>query len=55
MSITALSGDHHHLPPLVLLDIDDVICINAPYGGYDVFAPKPAECPLGPSLSCSSC
>ena len=25
--------------PLVFLDFDDVICINSPYGGYDVFAP----------------
>ena len=25
--------------PLVFLDLDDVICINSPYGGYDVFAP----------------
>lgn len=27
--------------PLVFLDFDDVICINAPYGGYDLFAPDP--------------
>ncbi|MBE0548551.1 MAG: hypothetical protein IH627_13070 [Rubrivivax sp.] len=27
--------------PLVLLDFDDVCCINSPYGGYDVFAPDP--------------
>ena len=25
--------------PLVFLDLDDVLCINSPYGGYDVFAP----------------
>lgn len=24
--------------PLLLLDIDDVICLNTPYGGYDVLA-----------------
>lgn len=30
--------------PLLLLDLDDVICINAPYGGYDVLAPdQPAD------------
>ena len=26
--------------PLVFLDIDDVLCINSPYGGYDVIAPE---------------
>ncbi len=26
--------------PILFLDLDDVICINAPYGGYDVFAPS---------------
>lgn len=26
---------------IVFLDIDDVICINSIYGGYDVFAPNP--------------
>ena len=26
--------------PILFLDLDDVICINAPYGGYDVFAPN---------------
>ena len=25
-------------PPLLFLDFDDVLCINSPYGGYDVFA-----------------
>lgn len=25
--------------PLVFLDFDDVLCINSPYGGYDVLAP----------------
>ena len=30
--------------PLLFLDFDDVICVNAPYGGYDVFAPnQPAD------------
>ena len=27
--------------PIVFLDFDDVICINSPYGGYDVLAPDP--------------
>lgn len=27
--------------PLLFLDIDDVICTNSPYGGYDLFAPDP--------------
>lgn len=27
--------------PVLFLDIDDVICINAPYGGYDLAAPDP--------------
>lgn len=41
MKIIVSSGDaDQHLPPLVFLDIDDVICVNAPYGGYDVFAPN---------------
>ncbi|MFZ4287715.1 HAD domain-containing protein [Variovorax sp. HJSM1_2] len=26
---------------LVFLDFDDVLCLNAPYGGYDVVAPDP--------------
>ena len=26
--------------PILFLDLDDVICINAPYGGYDVLAPN---------------
>lgn len=25
--------------PILFLDIDDVLCINSRYGGYDVFAP----------------
>ncbi|MDI1258259.1 HAD domain-containing protein [Aquabacterium sp.] len=30
--------------PILFLDFDDVICLNAPYGGYDVFAPnKPSD------------
>lgn len=32
--------------PLLFLDIDDVLCINQPYGGYDVFQPasdQPAD------------
>lgn len=32
-----------HLAPLVFLDFDDVICINAPYGAYDIFAPDPPD------------
>jgi hypothetical protein len=29
---------------LLFLDFDDVICLNKPYGGYDVAAPdKPAD------------
>jgi hypothetical protein len=27
--------------PLLFLDFDDVICVNALYGGYDVLAPNP--------------
>lgn len=27
--------------PLVFLDFDDVLCVNRPYGGYDVIAPDP--------------
>lgn len=27
--------------PVLFLDIDDVVCINAPYGGYDLAAPDP--------------
>lgn len=34
-------------PPLLFLDLDDVLCINNPYGGYDVLAgasgPAPAD------------
>jgi hypothetical protein len=26
---------------LVFLDFDDVVCVNSPYGGYDVLAPDP--------------
>jgi hypothetical protein len=26
--------------PLVFLDFDDVICLNEPYGGHDVFQPE---------------
>jgi hypothetical protein len=30
--------------PLLFLDFDDVICLNRPYGGYDLAAPdKPAD------------
>lgn len=30
--------------PLLFLDIDDVLCLNAPYGGYDVVvAPRPED------------
>lgn len=29
--------------PLVFLDFDDVICLNAPYGAYDVLTPNPPE------------
>lgn len=25
-----------NLPPLLLLDIDDMLCLNGRYGGYDV-------------------
>ncbi|MDM0054028.1 HAD domain-containing protein [Variovorax sp. J22R115] len=33
-----------NMPPIIFLDVDDVICINAPYGGYDVVAPdRPAD------------
>jgi len=32
------------IQPILFLDLDDVICINAPYGGYDVLAPdRPAD------------
>jgi hypothetical protein len=31
------------MKPLLFLDFDDVICINSPYGGYDVLAPNPPE------------
>lgn len=32
------------MPPILFLDVDDVICSNAPYGGYDVLAPdRPAD------------
>ena len=31
------------MPPIIFLDFDDVICLNAPYGGYDVCAPDPPE------------
>ena len=27
--------------PLCLLDFDDVVCVNSPYGGHDVLAPNP--------------
>ena len=27
--------------PLCLLDFDDVVCVNGPYGGHDVLAPDP--------------
>lgn len=27
-------------PPLVFLDFDDVLCMQKPYGGYDVFQPE---------------
>ena len=30
-----------HIRPLVLLDFDDVICLNRPYGGYEVRARNP--------------
>jgi hypothetical protein len=29
--------------PLVFLDFDDVICLNAPYGAYDLLAPNPPD------------
>lgn len=30
--------------PILFLDIDDVLCVNAPYGGYDVASPnRPAD------------
>ncbi len=29
--------------PLVFLDLDDVICLNDPYGGYDVLVQSPAD------------
>lgn len=30
--------------PLVFLDLDDVLCLNSPYGGYDVVvAPRPED------------
>jgi hypothetical protein len=28
--------------PLIFLDIDDVLCINSPYGGFEVIAPDRA-------------
>jgi hypothetical protein len=32
------------MSPLLFLDLDDVICLNDPYGGYDLAAPdKPAD------------
>lgn len=36
--MTPDSGDP---PPLVFLDMDDVLCTNDPYGGYDVATPHP--------------
>ena len=27
--------------PLVFLDVDDVLCLNDPYGGMDVISPRP--------------
>lgn len=30
----------------MLLDIEDVLCLNAPYGGYDAAAALAAEPPL---------
>lgn len=32
-------------PPLLFLDFDDVICVNAPYGGYDVLAAATGTAP----------
>jgi hypothetical protein len=30
--------------PILFLDLDDVLCLNDPYGGYDILAPgKPAD------------
>jgi hypothetical protein len=30
--------------PVLFLDFDDVICLNRPYGGYDIAAPeRPAD------------
>ena len=34
-------NSHACARPIVFLDFDDVICINSPYGGYDVLAPDP--------------
>jgi hypothetical protein len=34
-------GTVQAMRPLLFLDFDDVICVNAPYGGYDVFTPDP--------------
>ena len=31
----------HPRPPLLFLDIDDVLCVNDPYGGLDVISPNP--------------
>ncbi len=39
-------GADDSLRPLLFLDLDDVLCINKPYGGYDVFQPaaeRPAD------------
>lgn len=37
-------GVTHGGRPLLMLDFDDVICLQKPYGGYDVFQP-PSERP----------
>ena len=31
------------MKPILFLDFDDVICVNAQYGGYDVLAPNPPD------------
>lgn len=38
-------GKTQQLRPLMFLDFDDVLCINKPYGGYDVFSAdaRPAD------------
>lgn len=42
-SSTAQSKDDRPTAPLVFLDFDDVICLNSPYGAYDLLAPNPPD------------